>query len=72
MRPWAELLIAEPAATPGAAYPHPFDREVQERGQSIGLLWNETLRYHKNVAYPHEVKQVREAAGWLLINSQAL
>jgi hypothetical protein len=72
VRAWADLLIAERAATPGAAYPHPFDREVQVCGHSIGLLWSETLRYHKNVAYPHEVRKVREAAGWLLANSDAL
>jgi hypothetical protein len=72
VRAWAELLVAQHAATPGAAYPHPFGREVQESGQSIGQLWSETLRYHKNQAYLHEVRQVREAAEWLLANAHAL
>jgi hypothetical protein len=69
---WAELLVAQHAATPGAAYPPRFGREVQECGQSIGQLWSETLRYHKNVAYAYEMNQVREAAEWLLVHAQAL
>ena len=72
VRAWAELLIAEHAATPGAAYPPLFGQEVQACGQSIGQLWSETLRYHKNVAYLYEMNQVREAAEWLLVNSNAL
>jgi hypothetical protein len=72
VRAWAELLIAERAATPGAAYPYPFDREVQERGQTIGELWSEALRYHKNLAYLYEMNQVWEAAEWLLVNAAAL
>ena len=72
VRAWAELLVAERAAMPGAAYAHPFGQEVQACGQSIGQLWSETLRYHKNVAYIHEMNQVREAAEWLLVNADAL
>ena len=69
---WAELLIAERAAMPGAAYVPPFGQQVQQSGQTIGQLWNETLRYHKNVAYFYEMNQVREAAEWLLANTRAL
>jgi hypothetical protein len=72
VRAWAELLVAERAATPGLAYAPQFGREVQSCGQRIGQLWSETLRYHKNVAYLHEVAQVREAAEWLLGHSDAL
>jgi hypothetical protein len=72
VRAWAELLVAQHAATPGAAYPHPFGQEVQACGQSIGQLWSEALRYHKNLAYLYEVRQVREAAEWLLVNAHAL
>ncbi len=49
-----------------------FGLELQKRGQRIGQLWSETLRYHKNIAYPHEVRQVREAVAWLLVNSDVL
>jgi len=72
VRAWAEFLVATRAATPGTAYPHPFGLEVQARGQRIGNLWSETLRYHKNVAYLYERNQVREAVEWLLVNSAAL
>ena len=62
VRAWAELLVAERAETPGAAYPPAFGREVQSCGQRVGQLWSETLRYHKNLAYLYEMVQVREAA----------
>lgn len=68
---WAELLVAERAFA-GAPYTPPFDLEVQRVGQRIWLLWRETLRYHKNFAYLHEVRQVREATEWLLVNSGSL
>jgi hypothetical protein len=72
VRAWADLLIAERAALPGGAYAYPFAQEVQECGQSIGQLWSETLRYHKNRAYSYEMNQVREAVAWLLANAHAL
>ncbi len=72
VRAWAELLVAERAARPGAAYKHLFGRNVHICGQRIGAVWRETLRYHKNVAYLFEQKQVREATEWLLSNSKAL
>jgi hypothetical protein len=72
VRAWAELLVLVRATTPGLAYASHFGREVQVCGQAIGQLWSENLRYHKNVAYPHEVNHVREAAEWLLVNSAAL
>src|SRR5262249_7006483 len=40
VRAWAELLVAERAATPGAAYAVPFDQQVQDQGQVIGQLWS--------------------------------
>jgi hypothetical protein len=44
VRAWAELLVAERAATPGRAFSPNLGREVQSKGQKIGLLWNEMLR----------------------------
>ena len=35
-------------------------------------LWSEILRYHKNVAYIHEMERVRDAAAWLLLYSSQL
>ena len=32
---WAELLVAERTARPGMSYPAEFEREVQQRGQTI-------------------------------------
>jgi len=71
VRAWAELLIAERAAR-GIAYRPENARSVQVCGQRIGLLWSETLRYRRNVAYEYEMIQVREAAEWLLTNAAIL
>jgi hypothetical protein len=73
LRAWAELLVLTRAATPGMAYATPgFGIEVQRRGQRLEHLWSETLRYHKNIAYLYEVRQVQEVAEWLLVHSLAL
>jgi hypothetical protein len=72
VRAWAELLVMERAAAPATAYTPAFSLEVQRRGQRLEWLWRETLRYHKNLAYPHELTRAREAAEWLLTNSHLL
>jgi hypothetical protein len=72
VRAWAELLVRVRASTPAMAYATSVGLEVQRCGQRIGELWRETLRYHKNLAYPHEMKRVHKAAEWLLTNSDLL
>jgi hypothetical protein len=72
VRAWAELLVQERIATPGAAYPPLRRAEVESCGERIGDLWRETLRYHKNVAYEYEMRQVRQATEWLLSHSDEL
>jgi hypothetical protein len=72
VRAWAELLVGVRALAPATAYGPDFAAQVQGCGQRIGQLWRETLRYHKNRAYWYEVRQVREATGWLLIHADDL
>jgi hypothetical protein len=74
VRAWAELLILERAThtNPAMAYSVDFGHQVQANGQRISQLWNETLRYHKNTPYSYEVRQVREATEWLIVNSALL
>jgi hypothetical protein len=73
VRAWSELLVEHRSGTPGLNYTVPtFGAEVRLRGRRIEPLWSETLRYHKNIAYLHEVERVAEAAGWLLNNSLEL
>jgi len=73
VRAWSELLIKTRALTPGRGYPSPnFGIEIQLRALRIESLWAETLRYHKNVAYLHEVRRVQEAAEWFLANASHL
>jgi hypothetical protein len=71
IRAWSELLIAERVFL-GIAFVPPLDTNLQRYGHRIGRLWSESLRYHKNVAYLHEMRQVREAVEWLLVNSDVL
>jgi hypothetical protein len=71
IRAWAELLVRERIAL-GVAYPNPFALDLQQHGARISRLWTESLRYHKNVAYKHEVKRVRDAVDWLLVNETRL
>ncbi len=72
VRAWAELLVGVRALSATTAFVPPFGLEVQRHGQRIEELWRETLRYRKNHAYLYETKQVREAAEWLLVNSDVL
>lgn len=71
VRAWSELLVLERVAL-AMGFPRRFEREVQRQGQRVGQIWSETLRYHKNLAYLHEVTQVREAAEWFLVNVDLL
>jgi hypothetical protein len=72
IRAWAELLVLERASSPATAFAPPFALEVQGQGQRLERLWTETLRYRKNYAYLHEMRQVRDVAEWFLVNSHAL
>jgi hypothetical protein len=72
IRAWAELLVAVRILTAATTFAAPFALEVQRRGQRIEQLWRETLRYRKNYAYQYEMRHVREAAEWFLVNSAAL
>jgi hypothetical protein len=73
VRAWAELLAAKRAAMPGLAYADPaFGNQVVTRGFRLQRLWSEILRYHKNIAYVHEMNQVRDVAAWLLLHSAHL
>jgi hypothetical protein len=72
VRAWAELLVGVRPLAPATAFSVAFAGQVQRCGQRIWQLWRETLRYHKNRAYLHEVRQVRDATSWLLVNSDDL
>jgi hypothetical protein len=64
---WATLIIATRASIPSLCYADPaFPIELDSTVRRIALSWREVLRYHKNVAYEHEVARVERAATWLL------
>jgi len=73
VRAWAELLVNARASVPGQAYPSTrLGAMIQRTGQRLERIWSETLRYHKNVAYPYEVNQARDAARWFLLHARQL
>jgi hypothetical protein len=73
LRAWADLLAATRIATPRMAYGDPsIGTRMVTRCARLQHLWSEILRYHKNVAYIHEMEQVRDAAAWLLLYSSQL
>jgi hypothetical protein len=69
---WADLLVryrnhlGQPYADPH------FGSSVVAHATAIYLRWRETLRYHKNTAYPQEVGRVRDSTRWLLDNCRRL
>jgi len=66
---WAQLLVLTRATIPGWAYPQPgFGNDVVAQVRRLHRHWVETLRYHKNVAYPHEVEQAQAGTDWLLLH----
>lgn len=70
---WADALTSLRAKTPNLAYPDPtFGSLVVAKGYTLYGIWRETIRYHKNQAYPHEMKRARDAAEWLFIHSSDL
>jgi hypothetical protein len=71
LRAWSELLVAERSMS-SVPYAQQLATEVRRQGRRIGDLWSVSLRYHKNVAYTHEVKRVWEAAEWFFVNSDIL
>ena len=72
VRAWAELLVNVRALSPATSFTPAFSLEVQNRGQRIEHHWRETLRYRKNYAYAFEMRDIREAAEWFLVNSTDL
>lgn len=70
---WAELLTKVRASSPKTRYPDPyFGVEVLGACFEVQRSWTEQLRYHKNVAYRHELIRVKAAAEWLLLRSFSL
>ena len=61
---WCRLLIGTRTEF-GLEYPNPFFAPtLTQHADRVYLLWRETLRYHDNVAYDHEVRAVRQSAEW--------
>ncbi len=73
VRAWAETLVVRRASMLGTAYDRPgFGIKVASQGRRLERFWSESLRYHSNLAYPHEVRRVKTAAEWLLANTNLL
>jgi hypothetical protein len=68
VRAWSELLIITRNLSSNP-YPRAFSNQFLRHAQRVEKLWSESLRYHCNVPYLHELASVREAAEWFLANS---
>lgn len=68
VRAWAELLAREANANPAVVLDAQQLFDIQRHAQRVGQLWNETLRYRKNMPYAYELQQVRTVAEWLVVN----
>jgi hypothetical protein len=60
------IHLGRPYAAPA------FGSLVVAHATTVYLRWRETLRYHKNAAYQHEVDRVRDSTRWLLDNARRL
>jgi hypothetical protein len=69
---WAELLVRFRGLLGKGYADARFGDAVVDHGTRIYLRWRETLRYHKNQAYAHEVEKVRDSTTWLLDRSGQL
>ena len=73
IRAWGETLVARRQMHPASVYQDvAFEQEVLIRSGRLESIWSETLRYHPNVAYPHEFRQVRSSAEWFVVHSPFL
>lgn len=63
---WADLIVAY-RTHHGFLYAEPgFDAALSDNVRAIQARWTEVLRYHKNVAYSHEMNIVRTCCGWIV------
>ncbi len=63
---WAELLVAF-RTTRGPVYPDVgFGALLLNRVTVVRQRWAETIRYHKNTAYQHELERVEYACRWVV------
>lgn len=69
---WTDLIVAYRAAR-GLVYPEVnFAAVLTTNVRTVAQRWTEVLRYHKNVAYLHELNAVRTACSWVVNNRHAI
>lgn len=70
---WADVLVQFRISTPGFAYPDPtFGTLIRSKASAIYQIWRETIRYHKNLAYLHELNRIRNDVQWLYAHGRDL
>lgn len=70
---WAKLLANTRSSVTGLAYPTPaFGSDLLAKCHRLQRVWSEFLRYHRNVAYPHEIENTRRIVEWLMDHSDQL
>jgi hypothetical protein len=67
---WARLLVNERARL-GKPYTVVIASRIISHAGNIYKYWRETLRYHKNRAWPFEAARVQASVDWLSMNLAA-
>lgn len=63
---WASLIVAY-RLRHGPVYPgRRFAATLTDHVRAVHARWTEVIRYHKNVAYDHELARVRTATEWVV------
>ena len=69
---WVELIITYRNRS-GMPYAElGFAGELADRVDTVHARWTEVIRYHKNTAYAHELRQVRDASAWIMTHRTEL
>jgi hypothetical protein len=69
---WADLIVAYRASR-ALVYPDSnFAAVLLVNIAAVSVRWTEVIRYHKNVAYEHELNRVRTSCAWVLAHRRAI
>jgi len=67
---WGQLLVETHIRSPIMGHSRGgMGSQVLAHTKSLDQVWRETIRYHKNVAYPHEANRMLSGVDWLLTHS---
>lgn len=69
---WAELIVAYRSSRNRVYSERRFAARLLANVRAIAERWTEALRYHKNVAFAHELNAVRTACSWIVTHRKSI